>query len=169
MRQALQRRARRLVRGHRDANASLLRAAYLVLLKREPDAPGLDRHLERLDAGDSWLSILTSFVRSDEFAALHARDPASPHAVVRAAYRSVLWRDPPQEALDWYTAQLAGGLSVAELVDVLSELDDVPTVAAAIDEHRRRRAAAEREHRALANRIAALESHIQTTSDVHAT
>ena len=159
MKQRLETRARRLARGDRDDEVALIRAAYLVLLHREPDEAGMATQLGHLDEGRGWVQLLAGLVRSEEFQ--HSLEPETLEwrkAVVRAAFRSVLWRDPPAEALDWYTRQMESGLSITELVDVLSELGDVPTVASAIDDHRARRAATEREMRALANRIAALEA-----------
>ena len=159
MKQTLERRARRLVRGDRDDEAALIRAAYLVLLHREPDEDGLATQLAHLDQGWSWLQLLAGLVHSEEFQRTRASGTTEwRQAVIRAAFRSVLWRDPPPEALQWYTRQMEAGLGIDEIVDVLSELGDIPTVAAAIDDHRARRAATEREMRALANRIAALEA-----------
>ena len=145
----------------RDAQAdrALLRAAYLLLLHREPDDGGLARNLEQLASGQHWEQVLAELVRSPEFDALH-RGSDDPAAVVRAAWRAVLWRDPPHDALRWATQQLAEGMSIAELVDALSEIDSVPTVAGEVMEHHARRREVGRELDALSNRLAALEAKL---------
>lgn len=142
-----------------EVDAALLRAVYLLLLHREPDDGGLARNLEQLTSGHTWEAVLAELVRSPEFDALH-RTTTDPAAVVRAAWRAVLWRDPPADALAWATQQLAEGMSIAELVDALSEIDSVPTIANEVAEHHTRRRETARELDALNNRLAALEAKL---------
>src|ERR1035437_10577328 len=98
MKQTLERRARRLVRWDRDDEAALIRAAYVVLLHREPDADGLATQLAHLDDGWSWLQLLAGLVRSEEVERSLATGTTEwPQPRIRAAFPSGQRSDPPPQ------------------------------------------------------------------------
>lgn len=84
-------------------------AAYEIALLRAPDNQGLSYWLLQLQAGQSRLSILESFVRSDEFVA--ARAMLSDAQFVTSLYNGFLGRAPDAAGLDFWTTSLASGTS----------------------------------------------------------
>src|SRR5688572_28413163 len=112
----------------RTASADrIIRRAYLDVLRREPDAEGLQAYRrEVLENGWEYHDVRTALARSTERRQNRsAISEAQAAEVVRRAYLSVLGREPDQEGWREYTAKLRHeGWTEAQLIQSLRNSDE---------------------------------------------
>lgn len=99
----------------------LVRAAYVGILGREPDAEGLASHVARLRRDGQMAAVLSDIAGSEEAwrrgLAAHAPD------IVGAAFRALLGREPEDEARAAYADLLS---RTGEIETFLREVADSP-------------------------------------------
>lgn len=166
LKDSVMRRLRRVARlAAPTDDEALVRAAYLILLQREPDAAGLRTHSAAIRSGLSWAGLLAQLIRSEEFEQLHrAGDEALSQAMVRAAFRAVLWREPADDTMQYYSEQLGSGMTLTKLFTALVESGEFEALANAERRRERREAALRREELAVSRRLAALEERVEALS-----
>ena len=89
----------------RSAEAAV-RSAYLDVLGREPDGPGLSSYVDKM-VRQGWTEqdVREALRRSDEYGAADRRT-ASADRIIRRAYMDVLHREPDQEGLQAYRREV---------------------------------------------------------------
>ncbi len=92
---------------------------YQATLDREPDAAGLNFYGDQLDAGATLESITTGFINSPEFQAAYGA--LNDVDFVTLLYNNVLGRAPDTAGLDFWTGELANGVSRELVVNGFSE------------------------------------------------
>jgi Ca2+-binding RTX toxin-like protein len=108
----------RLVFDANDPAAQVMRL-YQAALGRQPDAVGRDHWTDSLMQGASLSSLAESFLNSAEFLARFGQ-PDHAGFMVRS-YEQALGRAPDAQGLAYWQAQLAGGMSRAEMLVGFSE------------------------------------------------
>lgn len=103
-----------------------VRAAYRGLLERDGDRDGIRHWNEFLAKGGTPADLLKLFARSDEFLSRTegAWDPAGMAAIIRAAYRGLLDREPDKAGDESWRSYLQGGGSVTELLRQIAVSDE---------------------------------------------
>ena len=111
------------------ANRRFVSQSYRQLLGHEPDQAALRSSLDRLEDGAARTDVLLFLVRSDEYVERITDEvggqPDAPDDVfLAAAYRHVLRRDPDQDGMRFYGAQLRAGVERGEVVRALVSSDE---------------------------------------------
>jgi hypothetical protein len=97
----------------------LVRAGYLLVLRREPDPGGAALHAAAMARGRSFADLLEDLAGSDEFATAHPPVESSPHVaelMCRVAHAVVLRRDADADAVAHWRRELEQGASWQSLV-----------------------------------------------------
>jgi hypothetical protein len=157
-----------------DERRALLRAAYLALLGREPDAPAFEMHLAALRAGRTWERVLYGIAASPEFLQRHEamarpRSVEADEALVRGAYRALLQRDVDIEGLAWHVGRLQNGGTVEALLGDLLSGEEILVREPLVPEADGRSSidlAHWREQLAVARRLAILEDRVESLMKV---
>lgn len=111
----------------KDPARSLVRAAYLCLLGREPDEEGLAHYASQIQEDDDLVKLLNTLVESDEF-----REKPTPlsdaeaQRIVAGLYQGLFNREVDPEALVANTAALRTGTSIPHLVEILLRAPEFP-------------------------------------------
>jgi Ca2+-binding RTX toxin-like protein len=105
-----------------DPTASIARVArlYQAALGRAGDAPGMNAHAARLDAGTSLETVALSFVDSAEFLQRYGSNMSNT-AFVQQTYRNVLGREADEGGLAGWRGALDGGMSRGQMITGFSE------------------------------------------------
>lgn len=101
--------------------AEIVRAAFVGVLAREPDAVALNRYVGELAATKDITALLVNLVESPECWARQLEKQAE--TVVRAIFRGLLKREPEAEALSLYSAKLAES---KDIDGILADVDQSP-------------------------------------------
>ncbi len=104
-----------------DAAAGQVYRLYRAAFDRTPDAAGVGFWLRQVDGGASLATVADKFVRSDEFASLYGKAPAT-QELVQQLYRNVLGRDGDAAGISFWRGVLdTQRASVAEVLGSFSE------------------------------------------------
>jgi len=105
---------------------------YQAAFDRTPDTPGLSYWIKSMDAGMSLIDVASGFVASVEFASVYGVDISNADFISKL-YENVLGRQGEAAGIDYWTGQLAGGVSHAVVLAGFSESpENVAGVAPAI-------------------------------------
>jgi hypothetical protein len=102
-----------------DANASAVARVYYTMLGRAPDAGGLAYYTDQLDHGGTVANITQAFLKSPENQATYGKLSNSDY--VDALYVNGLGRHADANGLNYWTDQLAHGVSRSDLAVSLSQ------------------------------------------------
>ncbi|MHA6205826.1 DUF4214 domain-containing protein [Dyella soli] len=100
----------------------LVKEAYAGLLRRPADTAGLDGYAQALAQSGDLAQVLSHLVESDEFKRLQTSSAAP--ATVRAIFRGVLGREPDEEALKAYEAEIAASGSLESTLAAVGNSDE---------------------------------------------
>ena len=89
---------------------------YQAAFDRTPDVGGLTYWTEQADKAMSTIEMAARFIDSDEFRHLYGSSSPPAEQFITLIYRNVLHRDPDQGGHDFWTGQLAHGMSEAEML-----------------------------------------------------
>lgn len=103
-----------------DGNAGKAYRLYRAAFNRKSDDAGLGFWVRALDGGSTLEAMAEGFVRSDEFRSLYGTAPANAD-IVTALYKNVLHRAPDEAGAAYWLQQMAGGLSVENVLIQFSE------------------------------------------------
>lgn len=103
-----------------DGNAGKAYRLYRAAFNRKSDDAGLGFWVNAMDGGLSLEAMAQGFVRSDEFRNLYGTAPANAD-IVTALYKNVLHRAPDEAGAAYWLQQMAGGLSVENVLIQFSE------------------------------------------------
>ncbi|CAN7218217.1 DUF4214 domain-containing protein [Rhizobium sp. LjRoot30] len=120
-----------------DGNAGQAYRIYKAAFDRVPDSGGLSYWIDALDKGQGNITwVAQNFINSAEFQRTYGSpSTVSNNAFTDLIYRNVLDRDPDAAGYSYWTGQLQGGLTRAQMLAQFSEsAENQQNVAAAIDD-----------------------------------
>ena len=92
---------------------------YQAAFDRKPDAAGLNYWTKDLDAGNSIQQVAKGFVDSSEFKALNPANDQN--SLINNFYLHVLHRDADTAGLQYWNAEMSGGMTASEVLVSFSE------------------------------------------------
>lgn len=103
-----------------DGNAGQIYRLYQAALNRTPDKVGLGSWIEGMDNGLKLTQAASGFINSAEFQSKYGSNPTNSQ-FVDLLYENVLHRDPDTAGFDYWTGELARGLSREQVLTGFSE------------------------------------------------
>ena len=93
-----------------EGNAGQVYRLYQAAFDRTPDTPGLSDWLRGMDAGLALTKVASGFIGSAEFQSLYGANPSNTQ-FINLLYANVLNRAPDQAGYDFWSEQMAAGLT----------------------------------------------------------